>query len=152
VRRRALVARLFLNRRIAMRSIILAAAAVAVLPLSACATNGGGLFGDSRYDSRYERREAIREARRDAARDYRDDVRYQERVLSRNDRIYRGSDGRYYCDRPDGTTGLIIGGLGGGVLGNIIAPGGSETIGTLIGAGAGALIGREIERGNAKCR
>lgn len=135
-----------------MRSMIIAAAALSVLPLSACTTNGGGYFGDSRYESRAERREAIREARRDAARDYRDDVRYQERVLSRNDRIYRGSDGRYYCDRPDGTTGLIIGGLGGGVLGNIIAPGGSETIGTLIGAGAGALIGREIERGNAKCR
>ncbi|WP_338420408.1 hypothetical protein [Sphingomonas profundi] len=48
----------------------------------------------------------------DAARDYRDDPRYRERVLSSNDQVYRGSDGRYYCQRTDGTTGLIIGAAG----------------------------------------
>jgi len=83
---------------------------------------------------------------------YRDGRYYRERRLARGDRIYRGQDGRYYCRRPDGTTGLIVGGLAGGVLGNIIAPGGSETIGTIIGAAAGAAIGREVERGNARCR
>ena len=87
-----------------------------------------------------------------ADRYYRDDARYRERRLSRNDRIYRGQDGRYYCRRSDGTTGLIIGGLAGGVLGNVIAPGGSETLGTIIGAAAGAAVGREVERGNARCR
>ncbi len=35
---------------------------------------------------------------------------YRERRLGRNDRIYRGGDGRYYCRRTDGTTGLIVGG------------------------------------------
>jgi Glycine zipper 2TM domain len=88
----------------------------------------------------------------DAARYHRDGRQYRERRLTRNDRVYRGQDGRYYCRRSDGTTGLIVGGLAGGVLGNVIAPGGSETIGTIIGAAAGALVGREVERGNARCR
>lgn len=73
-------------------------------------------------------------------------------VLGPNDRIYRNADGTYYCRKPDGTTGLLVGGAVGGVLGNIIAPGGSELIGTIIGAGAGALLGREIERREVRCR
>ncbi|WP_425454967.1 glycine zipper 2TM domain-containing protein [Hephaestia caeni] len=72
--------------------------------------------------------------------------------MSREDRVYRGSDGRYYCKRDDGTTGLIVGALGGGVLGNVIAPGGSGLLGTLLGAGAGALVGQAIDKGDAKCR
>jgi hypothetical protein len=88
----------------------------------------------------------------DAGRYYRDDQRRSERRLSRNDRIYRGQDGRFYCRRSDGTTGLIVGALAGGVLGNVIAPGGSETLGTILGGGAGALIGREVDRGDAKCK
>jgi len=91
-------------------------------------------------------------SRYDAARYYRrDDRRYEQRRLGRNDRIYRGSDNRYYCRRDDGTTGLIIGAVGGGVLGNIIAPGDSKTLGTLIGAGAGALLGRYVDRGDVVC-
>lgn len=93
-----------------------------------------------------------------ADRYYRDDRRYRERQLSRNDRVYRGQDGRYYCRRSDGTTGLIVGGVAGGVLGNIIAPGGSETIGTLLGAAAGAVAGSAVDRNrnnnnnNVRCR
>lgn len=87
-----------------------------------------------------------------ADRYYRDDPRYTERRLSRGDRIYRGRDGRYYCRRSDGTTGLIIGALAGGVLGNVIASGDSEVLGTIIGAGAGAAIGAAIDRGEARCR
>ncbi|KQN29011.1 MULTISPECIES: glycine zipper 2TM domain-containing protein [unclassified Sphingomonas] len=74
---------------------------------------------------------------------------YRERRLSRNDRIYRGRDGRAYCKRNDGTTGLVIGALGGGVLANLI---GGGTLGTLAGAGGGALLGRSVDRGNVKCR
>ncbi|MEG3163310.1 glycine zipper 2TM domain-containing protein [Sphingomonas sp. PB2P19] len=74
---------------------------------------------------------------------------YRERRLSRNDRIYRGRDGRAYCKRSDGSTGLVIGALGGGVLGNLI---GGGTLGTLVGAGGGALLGRSVDRGNVKCR
>ena len=83
---------------------------------------------------------------------YRDGRYYKERRLSRNDRVYRGNDGRYYCRREDGTTGLIIGALAGGLLGNTIANGKSTTLATLLGAGGGALIGRSIDRGDARCR
>jgi hypothetical protein len=104
-------------------------------------------------EDRREWREERREAYWDAARYYRrDDRRYSPRRMTRYDRIYRGSDNRYYCRRDDGTTGLIIGGVSGAVLGNIIARGESKTIGTIIGAGAGALIGRAIDDGDVVCR
>jgi Ni/Co efflux regulator RcnB len=83
---------------------------------------------------------------------YRDGRFYQQRRLSANDRIYRGQDNRYYCRRSDGTTGLIIGGIGGGVLGNVIAPGGSKVLATLLGGGLGALLGNSIDRNNVVCR
>jgi hypothetical protein len=74
---------------------------------------------------------------------------YKARRLGRNDRIYRGNDGRYYCRRNDGTTGLVIGGIAGGLLGNAVS---GNTLGTLIGAGGGALLGRSVDRGNVKCQ
>ena len=74
---------------------------------------------------------------------------YRERRLGRGDRIYRGGDGRYYCRRTDGTTGLVIGALAGGLLGNAI---GGNTLGALLGAGGGAVLGRSIDRGNVRCR
>ena len=88
----------------------------------------------------------------DARRYYRDGRYYQERRLTRADRIYRGNDGRYYCRRNDGTTGLIIGAVAGGLLGNALDNGRSSTLGTILGAGGGALIGRSIDRGEVKCR
>jgi hypothetical protein len=72
-----------------------------------------------------------------------------ERRLGRDDQVYRGHDGRYYCRRNDGTTGLVIGALGGGIAGNLL---GGGTLGTLLGAGGGALLGRSIDRGNVRCR
>ena len=74
---------------------------------------------------------------------------YRERRLGRNDRIYRGGDGRYYCKRNNGTTGLVIGGVAGGLLGNAL---GGDTLGTLLGAGGGALLGRSLDRGKVRCR
>jgi Glycine zipper 2TM domain len=88
----------------------------------------------------------------DAGRYYRDHPRYRERQMRHNDRVYRGNDGRYYCRRSDGTTGLILGAIAGGALGNIIAPGDSRTLGTLLGAGGGAVIGRSIGRNKTRCR
>jgi Ni/Co efflux regulator RcnB len=87
-----------------------------------------------------------------ADRYYRAGSTYQPRYLSRNDRLYRGSNGRYYCRRSDGTTGLIIGGLAGGVLGNILTNGDSQLLGTLIGGGGGALLGRSLDRREVVCR
>ena len=83
-----------------------------------------------------------------ADRYYRDARYYQERRLDRNDRIYRGDDGRYYCRRSDGTTGLIIGGLAGATLGTAIARGESRLLGTL----TGPEISRSIDRGAVRCR
>ncbi len=82
---------------------------------------------------------------------YRSGSNYQDRSLGSNDRVYRGRNNQYYCRRPDGTTGLIVGGIGGGVLGNIIAPGGSKTLGSIIGAVAGGVGGRAIDRSNVRC-
>ena len=87
-----------------------------------------------------------------ADRYYVDDARYRERRLTRRDRIYRGQNGNYYCRRPDGTTGLVVGGAAGGILGSIIAPGGSQLLGAVLGAAGGALAGREIDRNNVRCR
>lgn len=81
--------------------------------------------------------------------DHYDRKRYRERKLSRDDRVYRGNDGRYYCKRNNGTTGLVVGALAGGVLGNVV---GGGTLGTLAGAGGGALLGRSVDRGKVKCR
>jgi hypothetical protein len=104
---------------------------------------GGAAYNDDRYENGY-----------DASRYYRDDPRYQERTLAADDRVYRGNDGRYYCKRSDGTTGLILGAAGGGILGNVIDGGRSRTVGTLLGAALGALGGRAIERNQqeVKCR
>jgi hypothetical protein len=83
---------------------------------------------------------------------YRDGRYYSERRLGRNDRIYRGRDGRYYCRRSDGTTGLIVGGAIGALIGNSLDNGRSSVLGTLLGAGAGAALGSSIDRGSVRCR
>lgn len=69
---------------------------------------------------------------------------------------WRGRDGRTYCRKSDGTTGLIVGGVAGALVGRTIDTRGDRTLGTLGGAAAGALLGREIERsgdrGKRRCR
>ena len=107
--------------------------------------NGGGYrpsgyaTEDDRYDPNY------------------DPSRYYRRggsttVLAADDRVYAGQDGRYYCKRSDGTTGLIIGAAGGGVLGNVIDGGHSRTVGTLLGAALGGLAGRAVDQNNSQVR
>ncbi|HWK36102.1 glycine zipper 2TM domain-containing protein [Sphingomonas sp.] len=67
-------------------------------------------------------------------------------------REWRGRDGRTYCRKADGTTGLIVGGVAGALLGRTVDTRGDRTLGTVLGAGAGALAGREIDRGGSKRR
>lgn len=94
----------------------------------------------------------------DASADYykkRKDRRYYARgdqPVRSNTRIWRGDDGRYYCKRDNGTTGLLIGGAVGGLAGHEIAGRGDKTLGVVLGAAGGALLGREIDRSNARCR
>lgn len=64
-------------------------------------------------------------------------------------RTWRGKDGRIYCRRPNGTTGLIVGGAAGALVGSAITHGAA---GPIIGAAGGALLGREIQRSNARQR
>jgi hypothetical protein len=85
----------------------------------------------------------------DPSRDYRDEPG-RDRALTRDDRVYRGSDGRYYCKRSDGTTGTVVGAIGGGVLGAILGGGGA--LGTILGAGGGALLGRSVDKGEVHCK
>lgn len=66
---------------------------------------------------------------------------------------WRGSDGRVYCRKRDGTVGLIVGGGAGALVGRAIDTRGERTTGTILGAVAGALVGREIDRNRGRrCR
>ena len=65
---------------------------------------------------------------------------------------WRGEDGRTYCRRSDGTTGLIIGGAGGALIGRAIDGGRHRAVGTILGLGAGALLGRSVDQHAAECR
>jgi hypothetical protein len=69
-------------------------------------------------------------------------------------RTWRGRDGRYYCRRSNGTTGLLVGGVAGALIGRSIDGGRDRTVGTLVGGAAGALLGREVQRSSsgARCR
>lgn len=132
-----------------MRTAILAVMAAATT-LAGCATYGDDRYrGYSAYD--YNRVDPAYNGYY-ADRYYVDNARYRERRLSSNDRIYRGQDGRYYCRRNDGTTGLIVGAAAGGTLGAAIAPGGSGLLGALLGGAAGAALGQSVDRNNVRCR
>lgn len=117
---------------------------------------------DRRNDRRDDRRDDRRADRRDDRRDYRNDRRdriydsrgrySQPRRIDRNSRLWRGNDGRYYCKRDNGTTGLIIGAGVGALAGNQIAGNGDRTIGTILGGVLGGALGREIDKGDLQCR
>lgn len=66
-------------------------------------------------------------------------------------REWQGTDGRTYCRKSDGTTGLVIGAAAGGLLGRAVDSSGSRATGTIVGLAAGGLLGRHIER-NRRCR
>ncbi len=123
--------------------ILIGLCAFAMLPLAAC--NEYGYDGGPGYASDRPHRSGYR----DRDRRYDNDGSYYMRD---RDRIYRNRDGSYYCKKPDGSTGLIVGGLAGGVLGNVIAPGGSKTLGTILGAAGGAIAGQAIDKDNVRCR
>lgn len=79
--------------------------------------------------------------------------RYREpRRIDRNSHVWRGNDGRYYCKRDNGTTGLLIGAGVGALAGHQIAGNGDRTLGAVLGGVLGGALGREIDRGDIKCR
>lgn len=133
-----------------MKNPLIAALALTMLAAPIVATPAMAQRYDS-HDNRNDRGrwQGDRGNNWDPSSSYRANGNYRARNLSRNDRIYRGRDGRAYCRRSDGSTGLVIGGISGGLLANLV---GGGTLGTLAGAGGGALLGRSIDRGNVKCR
>ena len=88
----------------------------------------------------------------DPSRYYRGGAQYQERPMGADERVYTGKDGRYYCKRSDGSTGLVVGGALGGLFGNVITGGRSKLAGTLLGGVAGALAGKSIDQKNSSLR
>ncbi|MFD1610563.1 glycine zipper 2TM domain-containing protein [Sphingomonas tabacisoli] len=67
-------------------------------------------------------------------------------------RTWRGKDGRMYCRRPNGTTGLLVGGAAGALIGRSLDGGRNRATGTILGAAGGALLGREVQRSSARQR
>lgn len=94
----------------------------------------GGRQGYDRYQGNYGQRQ------------------YRDEPVYRNTRVWRGDDNRYYCRKSNGTTGLIIGGAAGALLGREIAGRGDNTLGAILGGVGGALLGREVDRGGSRCR
>lgn len=76
---------------------------------------------------------------------YQEDPAYYRERYAEPPRDYRYSRPRQSC-RTKGTTGLILGGAAGALLGREVDRYGDRAPGTIIGAGAGALVGREIAR------
>jgi hypothetical protein len=100
------------------------------------------------YDDRYEERSGYNNGY------YQNEGYNDGNYRNRDDRDYR--DENAYRGRrcgKSGTTGLIIGGVVGGLLGRaVVGRYGDRTAGTIIGAGAGALAGRAIEKSdNRRC-
>ncbi len=124
------------------RSIITFMLAASALPLGGCT-----LYGDAYGSSYASGFGPAPDAPFYADHHYRDDPRYRARTLRRDEAIYVGSDGRYYC-RRDGTTGLIVGGVAGGTLDALIAPGEAKTLRVLLDAPTGAAI----DAGHVRCR
>ena len=66
---------------------------------------------------------------------------------------WRGADGRTYCKRPNGTTGLLVGGAAGLIAGRAVDRNASRATGSILGGAIGALLGRQVERQSApRCR
>lgn len=127
---------MFLLKKLALTAL-LGASTLAALPAEADARD------------RHHRHSYYSHRDNDRYRDYRRDYRRDDRRDYRRNH-YR--DRRYYnCRRGSGTTGLIVGGAAGALLGREVDRYGDRVPGTIIGGAAGALIGREIDRGGRRC-
>jgi hypothetical protein len=128
-----------MTKAIATLTTAVLSIAISIMPATA--------FAQGRGDNRWQGGPQNRHW--DPANTYRPGGNHRERRLSRNDEIYRGHDGRHYCRRSDGSTGLVIGAISGGLLGRAI---GGDSLSALLGAGGGAVLGRSIDRGKVRCR
>jgi hypothetical protein len=147
-----------MNKLFKSTALALAASSVALTAVPAAAQSRYGYdYGyqrndryvdryDERYDDRYDgRREQQRRYQQQQQR------RVYEEPVYQDTRVWQGRDGAHYCQKKDGTTGLIIGGAAGALLGREIDRRGDRTIGTVLGAAAGALLGQRVAQGT-RCR
>jgi uncharacterized protein YcfJ len=65
--------------------------------------------------------------------------------------VYYREDPCYVQRHNSGTTGAVIGGIAGAVLGSQVAGRGARTEGAVIGGAAGAVAGHQIGRHSVKC-
>lgn len=161
----AIKSKIFTAVALAIPAFAMGAPAMAAVPVQApqSATYGSVMVhtdsvfenGRDRDDRRYRGGRGYDRNDRYERNDYRDrnyrgnDYRNQARHETRT---WRGRDGRYYCERDNGTTGLLIGGVAGGLLGNEVAGRGDKTLGAILGAAGGAILGRSIDRGGSRCK
>ncbi|HWH17144.1 MAG TPA: glycine zipper 2TM domain-containing protein [Allosphingosinicella sp.] len=157
-------------------ALIAAAAASAFIALPAAAQaqyRSGGYYDYGRYErsavrydqygraytyDRYGNRIYVDNGRYDRYGSY---DRYGRPVYSNNSGYYGRSTGAYGYQRcSDGTTGTIVGGAVGALLGSEVARGGSRygyrrggdtTTGAIIGGAVGALAGRAIDKNSSRC-
>jgi hypothetical protein len=130
--------------------------AVSAVPAMAADFHTPGYHAAPVEDGWNDRRDRYRDRNRDRydRRDrgyYNGGDRYYDEPVYRNTRVWRGNDGRTYCRKSNGTTGLIIGGAAGALIGREVDGGRDRTLGTILGAAAGALIGKEVAS-STRCR
>lgn len=139
--------------------------------------DNGRHYGHQRGRFDYDNRDDRRDERRAYANGYRDGARQPQYRYGSNNRapvyygdprygygsgygqpVYRdanywvGNNGRINCRRSDGSTGVIVGAVAGGTLGNILAQSGDKRVGSIIGGTLGAILGKELDKGNGRCR
>ena len=132
-------------------ALITAAAASALIALpTAAQAQSYGYYDNNRYERPYRGDRSYQTDRYGRTYD-----RYGRQIASRGDYYDRNYDNRYYGDRRcSGTTGTIVGGVAGALLGREITRGGgryggnSGTTGAIIGGALGALAGRAVDKGN----
>ncbi|KQN04393.1 hypothetical protein ASE85_04925 [Sphingobium sp. Leaf26] len=114
----------------------------AIMATALAAATMTAVIPSASYARDHDRRGHHREYRGDRGDHYRGQ-RYADRRDYRDNR-------RYGCRKSGGTTGLLLGGVAGALLGRAVDTRGDRAPGTIIGAGAGALAGRAIDR-NGSC-
>ncbi len=150
---------------LAASGLALASPAAAAPALHTAPAAHAAVIGDMSYEHSRDRRwDRGRDRYRDH--DRRSDRRYESQrqpyysgyardygqPVNRNTRIWRGNDGRYYCRKDNGTTGLLVGAGVGALIGHEVAGrGGDRTLGAILGGAAGALLGRTIDRSSTRC-
>ena len=144
------------NTALALAASGLAATAI---PAAAADFGHGGYHAAPHEDSWNKHRNRDRYDRDRYRRSYDDNYysrsgNYYGEPVYRNTQVWRGQDGRTYCRKKDGTTGLIIGAAAGALIGRSVSGYGDRTLGTVIGGALGALLGKQVAQntGNSRCR